>query len=309
MCRRTPLTVVAMAVTLCAALVAGCGPASPGARSAAVATSDAIPSARPPERPGPGDHDLRLAWDGKDRAYVLHAPPDYRPGARLPLVVVLHYKDGDPQVMRAMTRFDAKADREGFLVAYPAGEGGAMNAMICCGDNDDVGFVRAMVGHLVTTWGADTRRLYATGISNGADMAFRLGVEVPGLFAAIAPVAGGYIGDRAANERSYVPHERLSVVSFVGDDDRARDRVLRGLATWERNVRCTPAGTTTVDPARTVRRTVARCADGSQVVSYTIAGMGHRWPGGAQEGLGDPDTKINAVDVIWAFFVAHPRRS
>jgi polyhydroxybutyrate depolymerase len=306
----TITTTVTALVAAAATAVGGCAPAPTGSPAPAAprasATPSALRSAYPPERPAPGDHDLHLTWAGKDRSYALHAPPRYRSGASLPLVVVLHYRDGDTPTMKAMTRFDQKADREGFLVAYPVGEGGAMNAMICCGDNDDVGFVRAMVDHLVRAWGADRRRLYATGISNGADMSFRMGVEAPGLFAAIAPVAGGYLGERASSDPGYVPHRPLSVVSFVGLDDRSKDRVLAGLANWRRKVRCTAAKTVAVNA--TVRRSVARCADGSEVVSYTLAGEGHRWPGGAQEGLGDPDAQINAVEVIWSFFRAHPAR-
>lgn len=309
MSRPHPIALATL-VAAFAVATAGCGspsaPAGPTSVVAPTATASA-PSPRPPETPGPGDQDLHLIWDGRDRSYAVHAPPRYRPGTKLPLVVVLHYRGGDPQVMKAMTRFDAKADKEGFLVAYPVGEGGAMNAMICCGDNDDVGFVRALVRHLVTTWGADSHRLYATGISNGADMAFRLGVELPGVFAAIAPVAGGYLGYRASTEPGYVPHRPLSVVSFIGLDDGGHERVLRGLANWQRKVRCPPGKPAAVNA--TVRRTSARCADGSDIVTYTIAGEGHRWPGGVQEGLGDPDAQINAVNVMWAFFHAHPLRS
>jgi poly(3-hydroxybutyrate) depolymerase len=34
--------------------------------------------------------------------------------------------------------------------------------------------------------------------------------------------------------------------------------------------------------------------------------MGHAWPGGTDVGLGAPTAQINAVDTMWAFFVAHP---
>jgi polyhydroxybutyrate depolymerase len=40
----------------------------------------------------------------------------------------------------------------------------------------------------------DRTRIYATGHSNGAGMAYRLGLEAPDLVAAIAPVAGASMG-------------------------------------------------------------------------------------------------------------------
>jgi poly(3-hydroxybutyrate) depolymerase len=284
-------------------------PAPATAASAAPPTS-AAPSSHPPrpaERPAPGDHDLYLTWDGVERTYSVHAPPGYRPGARLPLVVVLHYRNGDTAVMRGMTRMDAKADREGFLVAYPVGLDGAMNALICCGDADDVGFVRAMVGHLGQAWGVDPKRVYATGISNGADMSFRLAVEMDDVFAAVAPVSGGYVGEHVA-EAGYVPRHPVSVVSFVGQYDMHHASMVEGMQVWRRKLGCAPVRAASVDAAKTVRRTTARCRDGSDTVLYDITGMDHRWPGGTSAGLGDPDTAVNAVDVMWAFFAAHPKR-
>ncbi|MFE4309709.1 hypothetical protein ACFRR6_27055 [Streptomyces sp. NPDC056891] len=73
------------------------------------------------------------------------------------------------------------------------------NALVCCGGEDDVGCIGAMTKRLVGTWKADPRRLYATGISIGADMSFRIAVELPGTLAAITPVSGGYIGTAARN--------------------------------------------------------------------------------------------------------------
>lgn len=275
------------------------------------ATAEARPSApvsrspRPAERPAPGDHRLALDWQGQEREYELHAPPGYRPGERLPLVVVLHYRDGTPELMRQMTRFDAKADRERFLVAYPVGVGRAFNALGCCGDRDDVGFIRGMVEHLVTVWGVDAGRVYATGISVGAELTYRLAVEAPGTFAAIAPVSGGFIGSRA-EDPSFKPSRPVSVISFIGNNDHLVNAMELGLRNWQRKLGCVEEEPVWADRDRTATRTPARCADGSEVIGYTVNSMGHAWPGGTDAGLGDPGTKIKAVDLIWAFFKAHP---
>lgn len=290
----------------------GSGPSAAPTSAMAASSSSAAsptPSVRPPEVPAPGNHQLAMTWDGLERTYEVHAPPGYRPGHKLPLVVAIHHLRGDPVTMRQMTQFDAKADKEGFLVAYPNGVDTAFNALICCSDNDDVGFIRAMVERLTRRWGADPARVYATGISQGADMSFRLAVEVPGMFAAIAPVSGGFLGERAEKDPTFKPSRPVSVVSFIGDRDRLNKRMQAGLRTWYRKLGCTPGATAPVDPGKTVNRTAATCADRSDVVSYFISGMGHSWPGGTEDGLGDPDTKINAVDVMWTFFKSHPRRS
>jgi polyhydroxybutyrate depolymerase len=263
-------------------------------------------SPRPPEAPAPGDHQLFLTWGGIERAYEVHAPPGYQLGKAVPLVVVMHYADGTPATMRAMTLFDRKADKEGFLVAYPVGINGAVNALICCGTNDDVGFIRTMVEHLTTVWGTDRKRRYATGISNGADMSYRMAIEAPGLFAAIAPVSGGFLGTKASTDPAYKPSRPVSVMSFAGKSDRLIHSIEDGLRVWYQKLDCTPRAAIWADPGQTVSRTTAGCADSSQVISYVITGMGHAWPGGTDVGLGAPTAQINAVDTMWASFVAHP---
>lgn len=283
------------------ALVAG--GCSEGGGSSTGGTPSPTPSAsptrspRPPEAPAPGDHQLALELDGKEVGYELHAPPGYRQGQKLPLVVAIHYRGGDVASMRQMTRLDAKADKEGFLLAYP-----------CCGIAEDAGAIRAIVEHLIQRWDADPGRVYATGISAGAQTAFDLAVEAPGMFAAIAPVSGGFRGSKAADDPAYKPSRPVSVISFIGSRDRAADALETGLDHWRRKVGCTAGKPAWVDPGRTINRTPARCADGSEVVGYTIAGMGHSWPGGTDAGLGDSTIKLNTVDLIWAFFKAHPRR-
>jgi polyhydroxybutyrate depolymerase len=289
------------AVLLAFALAAsGCGRATGGARAQDPSPTPSVSpsrSPRPPEVPAPGDHRLVLDHAGNDVGYELHAPPGYRSGQKLPLVVAIHYRGGDVASMRQMTRLDAKADKEGFLIAYP-----------CCGSEEDVEAIRAIVEHLIEAWDVHPRRVYATGISAGAQTAFGLAVEAPGVFAAIGAVSGGFRGSKAADDPSYKPSKPVSVVSFIGNRDRAADALEIGLAQWRRKVECTAGRTAWVDPGKTVNRTAARCRDGSEVVGYTITGMGHSWPGGTGAGLGDPTVRINAVDVIWDFFKAHPER-
>ncbi|MGN9813268.1 alpha/beta hydrolase family esterase [Micromonospora sp. BQ11] len=273
---------------------AACGGDDPPRRDGR-ADASASPSQPVVPEPAPGDH--RLTIEGRTGAYELHAPPGYRPGRKVPLVVAIHYRGADAAMMRAVTRLDAKADQEGFLVAYP-----------CCGGSEDVGFVRTMVEHLVRTWDVDPDRIYATGMSAGATMAYRLAMEAPDLFAAIAPVSGGLTGGQPASVAAQRPARSVSVVSFIGADDRMADALEIRLGQWRREYGCVERPVTWVDRAKTVNRVVSTCPGGTEVVGYTVNGMGHRWPGGAEVGLGAPDTAIVATDLIWDFFAAHPRR-
>jgi polyhydroxybutyrate depolymerase len=264
-------------------------------------------SAAPAGAPAPGDHQLTIDVGGVSRAYLLHAPPGYTGDAPLPLVIAMHSYPGSGTALRDMIGMDAKADRDTALVAYPDGLNGGFNALVCCGAADDVAFLTALTRHLVDTWHADPDRVYLTGLSNGGDMSFRAAVETTGLFAAIGVVSGGYGGTRA-EAADYVPKSPVSVVTIIGAQDRYFGIFQTGIAAWQQRLRCAPVSPAPAAPAPTVNRTTSRCADGSDVDVYVVTDMGHVWPragSGPIAGLGAP---IVATDIVWDFFVAHPRR-
>jgi polyhydroxybutyrate depolymerase len=48
------------------------------------------------------------------------------------------------------------------------------------------------------------------------------------------------------------------------------------------------------------------CKNASEIVFYTIEGGGHTWPGGRPTYVGKTSRDINASQVMWEFFKAHP---
>ncbi|MER5935308.1 PHB depolymerase family esterase [Streptomyces sp. NPDC002054] len=236
-----------------------------------------------------------MTWKGKQREYTVHAPPNYTPTERLPLIVVMHPYPADGTYAAELTGFNAKADKEGFLVAYPNGMDQAYNALICCGAEDDIGFIGTMTKHLVDTWKADPQRIYATGISNGADMSYKLAVELPDTLAAIAPVSGGYIGPAAQNP-SYMPKTPVSVATFVGGLDKHYDEFEQGIKSWTERLDCKAGQPDKVKGNNT--RTLAKCRDRSEFTTYRLPDMGHDWPGSKDQRMGDPVTGVNATDLI-----------
>lgn len=258
-----------------------------------------------PERPAPGDHPMKLTWKGKQRTYTVHAPPSFSPDDRLPLVIAMHPYPGNADYMASISGLSEKADKEGFLVAYPDGLDGGMNALTCCGSEDDVGFVRTMTRRMLTVWKADPDRVYATGISNGADMAYKLAVELPGTFAAIAPVSGGFNGTDT-QDTAYRPKSPVSVLTFIGKADPHDADFDTGLNDWRSRLSCKPVRTKKLPKA--VTRQDARCADGSTTTAYHLPTMAHAWPGGEPGTMNDPHAGVDATDLIWAYFKAHPRK-
>jgi polyhydroxybutyrate depolymerase len=110
----------------------------------------------------------------------------------VPLVIDMHGFTADPKGQRDVSGFEELAKSEGFIVVWPYGLCNSWNSGLkCCGaavqDNiDDVEFIREMVEHLSFRYNIDLGRVYATGLSNGCSMAFRLANEASDLIAAVA---------------------------------------------------------------------------------------------------------------------------
>ena len=149
---------------------------------------------------GPGDYDLFLDHDGLKREYLVHVPPSYDGSKKMPVIIMIHGGGGNAESMERYVLIDKVADREGFLVVYPEGTGKTVlgtkifsfDAGRCCtpGKVDDVGFFSKMIDKLGEDFTIDKKRVYATGISNGAQMSYRLACELSDKITAIAPVSG-----------------------------------------------------------------------------------------------------------------------
>jgi len=281
-----------------------------------------------------GDEERSVAVGQATRTYRLHVPAGAPPGA-LPLVVVFHGGGGNGRNAAHMSGMDAKADREKFIVAYPNGSGRMQETLLtwntwqCCGyalDNhaDDVAFVRAMIEAIARDHAIDRKRIYATGMSNGGMMTYRVGCEMADVFAAIAPVAG------ALNTDDCKPTEPVSLIAFHGTADqhvrfdggvptrtvdtrhpRVDKSVAFAIDFWKREDRCKDAPTS--DKKGSIRHEAYRCpATGTAVELYTIDGQGHAWPGGEKGiragNVDPPTTEISATDLMWDFFARHPKK-
>ncbi len=145
----------------------------------------------------PGEHQATIIFDGDSREYEVRVPTGYDGVTRVPLLFDIHGYTESKDQQQGQSGFDALAETEGFVVVRPNGTGGlrSFNAGDkCCGSAnseglDDVDLMRAIALELSTVGCIDSRRVYATGLSNGGAMTHRLGCEAADLFAAIAPVS------------------------------------------------------------------------------------------------------------------------
>ena len=133
---------------------------------------------------------------GLKRTYRTYVPRGLAKGA--PLVVVMHGAGENGARIRIETGygFDRVADEHGFAVVYPNAYEGYWDVCTIAGDVsanglniDDVGFLTGMVDKLVIEIGVDPGRVFAAGSSRGGFMAFRLALEAPSRFRAVAAVS------------------------------------------------------------------------------------------------------------------------
>ncbi|MBI4026017.1 MAG: hypothetical protein HY360_13610 [Verrucomicrobia bacterium] len=283
----------------------------------------------------PGDSSRSIVVDGRTRTFLVHIPPSHADAKAFPLVLAFHGGGVNAETMIRFSGLNEKADEAGFMVVYPNGTGRlekilTWNAGNCCGyamnqKVDDVRFVRELLDDLGKAVQFDPNRVYATGISNGGMMAYRLASELSDRIAAIAPVSGP-MGTEGCN-----PKRPVSVIHFHGtDDDFAPFQGGRGkkslqsicffsvehsMRAWVKANGCPEAPAridkldTVEDGMTTTRTTYGPGKEGTEVVLITIEGGGHTWPGRDPRLplLGKSTKDISANDLMWEFFKKHPK--
>ena len=175
---------------------------------------------------------------------------------------------------------------------------------------DDVGFARALVDKISSQACIDSKRVYSTGMSNGAFMSYRLGCEAADLFAAIAPVAGK-IGIPDCHPSRPVP-----LLAFDGTSDKlvsydggglspdGMTDVPENVQDWATLDGCTGDPSTTYQKGTVTCQTWSHCNAGVTTTLCTAVGEGHCWPGQpvCPSIFGNATTDIDASQQIAAFF-------
>lgn len=254
--------------------------------------------------------------------------------------MMLHGAGATAAVARQQTGWTAKADAERFTVVFPEGTArdpdapplfrlnpqlwndGSGRGHVARRGVDDVGFIAALIERLARELALDRHRIWITGFSNGASLAFRLGVELAGVVAAIAPVAG----------HCWIEPPRVGVLPPLLHIAGAADP-LNPLGGGDVE---TPWGHSEYHPPvrRSIERWAAasgcgRCDDRTDQAGVlwtecggsggtcdarlaVVPGLGHVWPGGPrllpERLVGASSRLLMGTDVIWAFFTRSPRR-
>jgi polyhydroxybutyrate depolymerase len=297
---------------------------------------DAIASNQLFQEPGTCAYAMQV--DGLTRTIRVHIPRSWDGTRQLPVVLMLHGYGGNAWSGLAQGRWIPKAEQAVFLAVglegtlkYPdhrehfpnnprswsSGTGATpaeQNGV------DDLRFIRRVIEQLLATRQVDAHRIYVTGFSNGAAMAFRVGAELSEYVAAIAPVANALLVQVEQLTRP------VSLLMIWGTDDPInsmqgglvtyhertiiRPSAIASLQQWGQLLKCAPDLTSTV-PQPGIERFILHSENSNaEAVLYTINGMGHYWPGGvnflSEQIAGHRSHRLNATDLIWDFFCNHP---
>lgn len=275
--------------------------------------------------------DSSIRQGERRRSYVLYVPQ--RLAERPALLVVLHSSQSNGERMRRDSgyRFDALADRDGFLVLYPDGFEGHWNDCRKAASYsarqlniDDVGFLSTMIERLKRERGVAPDRVFVTGYSNGGQMALRMAAEAPDAVDGVAAVAASL--PSAENDACRPAQQPKAALLMNGTLDPInpyaggkvtlfgfgnRGTVLSSeesaLALARRNGQSGTPGQdklTTVGPVWTERqRWEAQGAAPVELV--TVHGGGHLLPQSVYRPprlLGQVDPELDGPAEIWRFF-------
>ena len=244
-----------------------------------------------------------------ERGFRVHVPRSYNPRRAVPLLVNYHGYDRSAADQEGYSGLVAVSEREGFVLVSPEGAASPRQWEVVDiypdSSTADIDFTEAMVAKLRGELCIDGNRIFAAGMSNGAEMASQAGCLLPYVFAAVAPVSGVVYQSCAGRP--------VPILAFHGTEDYnvPFEAARPAMADWARHNGCAADLVTEQISEHVSRESYSGCG-ANAVVLYVIAGGGHTWPGAEDDaprgGEGPTTHEISASDLIWSFFAAHPRQ-
>lgn len=277
-----------------------------------------------------GTYTFKITIDGMDRFYMIHVPKNYNSKTPAPLLFAIHGGGGNMKIQANNDYYKqiSKSEETGSITVFPNGHSkfqsgsfATWNAGHCCGDArdknmDEIAFFKAMVKNISSQLNIDPKKIYATGMSNGGMMAYRLACEMADTFTAIAAVAG------TDNTVNCNPARAISILHIhAKDDDHVKfdggigknaapaekitnfKSVDSTIAKWVAFNKCEGAPVQVMYKEGSYCQRYSKCRENVKVELCVTPTGGHSWPGGKKP-RGEKDTfqGLSANDVMWDFF-------
>jgi polyhydroxybutyrate depolymerase len=274
----------------------------------ATSACDGADASRPPDcvpKPGAwrGKSTQQVLVAGTERSFIYYAPERLDPAVPAPILVVAHGFSLLAEELFAVTGYAAVADREGFLLAFPSGQGRIpwnIGEATCASElnrvfsapGDDQGFIDEILTFVESDRNLDREHVYVTGFASGGYFASETGCLRPDV-RAIASHSGGSrsLGDCSAGRKPVmIFHGLIDQVIPVecGVQTRARWADKNGCSA---DVDTRPVLGGTCEYSRD-------CPPGGQVALCLFDGLGQEWAGGT----GQAASLESASELTWEFF-------
>jgi polyhydroxybutyrate depolymerase len=145
-----------------------------------------------------GDNNVSITSGGESRTFIVRLPTGYTGTSRTPAIIDFHPLGGTGSGQEGSSGWKAKCDSVGCIAVWPdssksKASDNSWNAGYCCTNAqknkvDDVQFARDIIKYLEANTCVDSKRIYASGGSNGGGMTYRMACEAADVIAAAAPV-------------------------------------------------------------------------------------------------------------------------
>lgn len=299
------------------------------------------------------NENLTLTVDGQSRYFRIYQPVGIPSAA--PLVILLH---GGGQSMTGIFESTAGgtrvwtqvADDNKFLLVVPNGFEQATGTAIGNNQNwndcraltpsnagfsdlNDVKFISTLIDWTSTEFDIDEKRVYATGVSNGGLLCYRLATEINSKLAAIAP----FIANQPDPSECTTPTSPIPIMicvgtldplmPFLGGNVAGTNRgsvksAAETLAYWLRVnglvannfITTNLPNSNTADNSTIVKRTYSTGNPAAEIEFYTVVGGGHCMPSiinplsaAAQTVIGPQNQDAEGARLAWDFLKRHSR--
>lgn len=251
----------------------------------------------------------------RTRSYVVHIPRTYQDARPYAVILAFHGYTGTAIGMDRSSGFTQFSEQQPFIAVYPQGvldsnnkpfwaSAGPIDAGI-----DDVLFVSHILDDVQKKFCVDSRRIYATGFSNGGGMTWLLSCRFAGRIAAFAPISGNFYTFAGGCH----PGRPVPILDFHGTKDPVLPyngiptsvnpawplpSIPQWLSDWATRDGCTGGLTVFLHVSNIIGEQWNNCPSNSAIVHYRIVGGTHAMPPSIHG--------QSSAAIIWTFFQEHP---
>ena len=130
-----------------------------------------------------------INFDGKKREYYLSFPENT--SKPFPLIINFHGFSSHAIEQQEFSQMDNYAHLNGIGVIYPEGIKKSWNiGKNIMNDENDIGFVNALIDSVTSKYNIDSDRIYVCGFSNGGEFSYELMCGLSNKIAAFGSVGG-----------------------------------------------------------------------------------------------------------------------